>query len=147
MCCTSWPPLTVNCKSTAITAPGCPPAHTHVPAALTLGVVILPLGRSLCMPAKQRTENENTLNTAFTSNTQTPPPSSRHSFNRMLKAQKRRTFLAQDGFSRGCSVRKCYVAWREVDSLGGLGRSLKALIPSLRLSISTIKFAPTSVLH
>lgn len=70
----------------AITVHECPPAHTHIPAALTLGVAILPLGRSLCMPAKQCTENEITLNMAFTSNTQTPPPGSRHSFNRMFKS-------------------------------------------------------------
>lgn len=139
--------LTINWQSMAVAAHGCPPAHTHVPAAWTLGAAVLPLGRSLCMPAKQSAETRNQSDAACTSDTQTPPPSSRRSINRTIRAQKRRGFLAPDGFSRGCSVKKRQVARPKVDSLGAMGHSLKAHTPPLTLSIYTTGFAPTSVLH
>lgn len=102
-CCTGWM-LIIKWESMAAAAHGCPAAPHHVPAAWTWGAAVLPLGRSLCRPAKQGTE---TRNQSDTSETQPPPPpSSRHSINRMKAAQKRRGLLAQDGFSRGCSVRK-----------------------------------------
>lgn len=95
-CCTGWT-LIIKWESMAAAAHGCPAAPPHLPAAWTWGAAVLPLGRSLCRPAKQGTE---TRNQSDARETQTPPPSSRHSTNRMKTAQKKRGFLAQDGFSK-----------------------------------------------
>lgn len=141
-CCTGWT-LIIKWESMAAAAHGCPAAPPHLPAAWTWGAAVLPLGRFLCRPAKQGTE---TRNQSDARETQTPPPSSRHSTNRMKTAQKKRGFLAQDGFSRGCSVKKKQVAQPKVDSLGGMGHSLKVHAPPFPLGIYTIGFAPTSVL-